>query len=72
MGLELSIPKTQFILFHRSKNKIFPDNLEVSGGTVQRLNYVKYLGLMMDNDLRWSDYLRVLKVRTSKYLNILK
>jgi len=70
--LELSIPKTQFIIFHRTKNKIFSDNLEVSGGKIQRLNYVKYLDLLLDNGLRWIDHLRVLKIKTSKYLNILK
>jgi len=37
----------------------------VSGGTIQRLNCVKYLGLMMDNGLRWSD-LRVLYTDGSK------
>jgi len=34
MGLELSIPKTQFIFFHRSKAKAFPEEIRVRGGGV--------------------------------------
>jgi len=69
LGLELSIPKTQFILFHRSKNKIFPREMEVSESCIQKLNRVKYLGLVMASGLRWRDHLRELKSR--KHLDIL-
>jgi len=70
--LELSILKTQLIIFHKSKNLTFPDNLEVSDRKIQRLNCVKYLGLLLDNGLRWLDHLRALRIKSSKYLNILK
>jgi len=72
MGLELSIPKTQFIVFHRSKNLVFPDNLRVIGGTIQRSNSAKYLGVILDSGLRWLEHIKMLKVKSSKYLNILK
>jgi len=72
MGLELSITKTQFIFFHRSKGKVFPEEIGVRGGSIRRLTCVKYLGIMMDSGLRWREHIRSLKVRTSKYMNILK
>jgi len=72
MGLEISIPKTQFIVFHRSKNLVFPDNLRVIGGTIQRSNSAKYLGVILDSGLRWLEHIKMLKVKSSKYLNILK
>jgi len=72
MGLELSIPKTQFIVFHRSKNLIFPGSLKVIGGSIQRSDNAKYLGVILDSGLRWLDHINMLKVKSSKYLNILK
>jgi len=72
MGLELSIAKTQFILFHRSKVGVFPEEIVVRGGSIRRLSCVKYLGILMDSGLRWREHIRNLKVRTSKYMNILK
>jgi len=72
MGLELSIPKTQFIVFHRSKNLAFPDSLRVVGGTIQRSNSAKYLGVILDSGLRWLEHIKMLKVKSYKYLNILK
>jgi len=72
MELELSIPKTQFIVFHRSKNITLPEKIDVVGGHIQRLDYVKYLGLVMDNGLRWMNYIGALKIKTAKYMNVLK
>jgi len=72
MGLELSIPKTQFIVFHRSKNLALPDSLRVVGGTIQRSNIAKYLGVILDSGFRWLEHIKMLKVKSSKYLNIFK
>jgi len=73
MGLELSIPKTQFIFFHRSKAKAFPEEIRVrGGGIIRRLSCVKYLCMRMDSGLSWQDHIRDLKIKTSKYMNILK
>jgi len=71
-GLELSIPKTQFIIFHRSNNLTFPENISVDGGCIQRLKFFKYLGMTMDSEMRWTEHIRTLKIKTAKYTNILK
>jgi len=70
INLELSIPKTQFIVFNRMRNKTFPDILKVV--KLRRLNKVKYLGLLLDSGLRGIEYIRFLKIKVSIYLNILK
>jgi len=72
MGLELSVPKTQFIIFHRSKKLFLPDNLGVTNGSVVRLNSAKYLGILLDSGLRWVDHIRMIKFKSIKYFNILK
>jgi len=72
MGLELSIPKTQFVLFHRSRNSLFPDRLEVLGGHVLRLKKAKYLGLILDSGLRWLEHIKEIKLKSAKFKNVLK
>jgi len=72
IGLELSIPKTQFVLFNRSRNTAFPESLEVMGGNILRLDRAKYLGLTLDSGLRWGDHIKEIKLKTAKYKNILK
>jgi len=42
------------------------------GGSIPRLNCVKYLGVILDNGLRWLEHIKILRVKSSKYLNILK
>jgi len=70
--LELSVPKTQFIIFNRARKRIIPDHLEVSRGSIIRLNSVKYLGIKLDAGLRWHEHIIYLKTKVSEYLNILK
>jgi len=42
------------------------------GGVISRTNTVKYLGIKLDASLRWRDHIDYLKIKVSKYLNILK
>jgi len=69
--MELSIRKTQFIIFHRTKNKTLPEYLEVEESRIQRLNAVRYLGLAFNSGLRWVDHLNILKFKILKYINTL-
>jgi len=55
INLELSIPKTQFIIFNRAKKMIFPEYLEIRGNPIIRRNTVKYLDIQLDAGLRWRD-----------------
>jgi len=72
INLELSIPKTHFIIFNRSRRRVFPDCLEIRGNPIIRQNTVKYLGIQLDTGLRWREHITYLKSKTAKYMNILK
>jgi len=72
INLELSVPKTQFVIFNRSRKRALPGGLNIDGGFVKRINTAKYLGIRLDAGLRWHDHITSLKSKAAKYLNILK
>jgi len=76
INLELSVSKTQFIIFNRVRKRTFSDHLDIRENSIIRLNSVKYLSIKLDARLRWREhiiYLKFyLKFKIAKYLNILK
>jgi len=72
LSLELSIPKTQFVVFNRLRKRSLPDRLVIGDYSISRLNSAKYLGIKLDAGLRWRDHIDFLKSKIAKYLNILK
>jgi len=52
LGLELSLVKTQFMMFNRSKKQISPTSLQVKAGAIPIVNHAKYLGIILDSGLR--------------------
>jgi len=71
LGLELSLAKTQFMLFSRSKSECALINFNVNSGTIPSVGRVKYLGMILDSGLRWREHINFLH-RSSKYINFLK
>jgi len=72
LGLELSLAKTQFVLFSRSRSVCTPVTLKVNSDTISSVSRVKYLGIILDAELRWSEHIKLLRSRALKYINILK
>ncbi|XP_071575663.1 uncharacterized protein [Temnothorax nylanderi] len=72
LGLSISFPKTQFTIFHRKRNIVIPDRLEVTNGFLPFMNVVKYLGMSMDFGLRWHNHINLLRTRTMCFANILR
>jgi len=72
LGLEFSLAKTQFMLFSRSKSECASINFNVNSGTMPSVGRVKYLGMILDSDLKWKEHINFLRCRSSKYINILK
>jgi len=68
--LELSVPKTQFVIFNRSRKRTLPGGLNIDGKIIERVNTAKYLGIRLDAGLRWHDHIIHLKSKVAKYLNI--
>jgi len=72
IGLEFSLIKSQFVIFHRSRANLSPLCLQVNKDIIPISSNIKYLGMHLNARLRWTKHINFLRTRSSKYVNILK
>ena len=72
--LHLNSVKTKVILFgSRPALSQSPKlNIVFEGKLLQQVNYVQYLGVLLDSHLSWNDYLLQLRQKTSKTVKMLR
>ena len=65
--LSLNIDKTNFVIFHSSRKKL-PDDIGIKLGKkpVTRTSYVKFLGVLMDENLSWKYHISELTKKLSR------
>ena len=59
-NLSLSIGKSNYIVFHNKGSKVaklFPEKIEIGGDTINRVNFTKYIGVLIDEHLNWSEHI---------------
>ena len=73
--LSLNESKTKFTLFHKSWDK---DNsplklpiLKVNNFEIKRTTSIKFLGIMVDENLTWNDHIHILENKFSKNIGLL-
>ncbi|XP_036141245.1 uncharacterized protein LOC118645052 [Monomorium pharaonis] len=72
LGLDISIPKTQAIIFNRKRSTPNEGELIIDTRSLKLQKVAKYLGMTLDEGLRWKNHIQSLRVKTMKYNNILK
>ena len=75
--LSLNYSKTSFIIFNKQPNKTcdYEFELKIKNNFIKRVNSIKYLGVLIDSKLSWSehvDYLNLQFVRHSKLFTRLR
>ena len=56
--LSLNIDKTNYIIFHSSSVKVPSDSdINIGKKHIKRVKFVKFLGLLLDENLRWRYHL---------------
>lgn len=69
--LKLNIKKTNYILFQkRSQKKTIPP-VSIDGQLIKQVNYTKYLGVTIDENLNWKEHIDQTCVKLSKLNGIL-
>ena len=60
-------------MFHRTriKNKTVEDRVHICGKTLVNVNNTKFLGVIIDSKLNWSDHIRYTNNTISKSIGIL-
>ena len=53
--LNINVMKTKNMIIDFRKSKALPDPIIINDHTVQRVSTYKYLGIMLNNDLSWSN-----------------
>ena len=71
--LTLNIEKTKFMVFHpyqKDISKLIP-SLNINGIELERLDHIKCLGVILDDNMSWKPHLDMLANKISKYTGIL-
>ena len=64
--LVLNIRKTHYMLFHRVQLKKKQINIYFRGKTISRVNCTKFLGVIIDDKLKWTAHIQYIKCKLSK------
>ena len=70
-GLKLNALKSKCILIHSSRKKV-DDNLElfVDGSPIEQVRVMKFLGVLLNDTLTWSDHIVHICTKVSRSLNL--
>lgn len=71
-GLKISYPKSEAVLFSRKRRPNISQNISVNHYEIPINKKVRFLGLMMEQKLNWSNHIEHVVNKTCKYINIMK
>ena len=69
--LSLNTQKTFFILFHRARLKDTNIVITMNGYAINRVNSLKYLGVIIDQKLNWIEHIAYVRNTISKGVGIM-
>lgn len=69
--LSLNLKKTKFMIFRKPNSIDLDINLSINGIQIERVKTFKFLGLMLNEKLTWSDHFVMIKTKVNKSIGIL-
>ena len=73
--LSINVDKTKWTIIHlTSKKRFMPTKfpeLFVDGITLERKTFTKFLGVFIDENVRWKDCINIISIKISKSVGIL-
>ena len=69
--LTINIQKTFYMVFHRAKIKKTTQTVMIQDTHILALNNTKFLGVIIDNKLKWNEHITYIKNKISKSIGIL-
>ena len=70
-NLSLNTQKTFYMLFHRARIKGNNSVVKINDSVLNRVNNMKYLGIIIDHKLKWCEHISYVKNKVSKGLGII-
>ena len=72
--LSLNIKKTKFVLFHKPRQRNIPKDLpilKINNVEVKRENSLKFLGVIVDENLTWRNHIELIENKIAKNIGVL-
>ena len=69
--LTLNISKTHFMVFHRAKHKTYEVNIEINEMVIEQVKQTKFLGVIFDDTLDWSNHISYINSKIAKGVGII-
>ena len=63
--------KSHYMIFHRRRRKIDINNPSLNNTVLQRVNYTKFLGVIIDDGLKWTNHIAYVKNKIAKGFGII-
>ena len=67
-GLTINVKKTHFMVFHRARIKAKDLYVEMQGNNIGCVTATKYLGVIIENKLKWTSHILYIKIKYQKPL----
>ena len=64
--LTLNLPKTHFMVVHRAKRKLNNISISLNCVPIEQVNHTKFLGVVIDNKLDWSNHISYINAKIAK------
>ena len=59
------------MVFHRAKHKNYEVNIEINETVIEQVKYTKFLGVIFDDNLDWSNHISYINSKISKGVGII-
>ena len=69
--LTINIKKTHFMMFHRTRIKCMSRDVIICGNSLECTNRTKFLGVIIDHKLNWSEHIIYIKNKIAKSIGII-
>ena len=69
--LSLNIDKTNFMIFKPKNKDIDNQNIQINGSKINCVDKAKFLGVVIDNKLNWSEHTKLVTQKISKGIGVI-
>ena len=69
--LVINQEKTHYMVFHRARIKTNSNEISIRDNIIPRVSSTKFLGLIIDDQLKWLEHIQYIKNKVSKSVGIL-
>ena len=69
--LSINVSKSHYMVFHRSRRKINKGNILLGTTILSQVTFTKFLGVILDDKLKWTHHISYIKTKISKGMGII-